>query len=216
MTIQTRLQPGLLAYVIHVPTDPNTVRAQSDTTAVQTGLLHPGVVMEVIAGPIYNDGMIFWQVRSPALAQPGWTSEANQATGEHYLAPVPIHHECTSAYPSRLQVGDLVLDQSAGGAAVALSVTDGPFCAVGHLIWNLTGAQGQISQEERPTLLPLVINFNRQPWGSFHVVQPGDTWSALAVRFGFGANWQALQDKNPGLVRPHDVLELGDLLWVEP
>lgn len=214
MTLQTQLQPEMLAYVIHVPTDPNTVRAEPDTAAAKTGLLHPGVVMEVIAGPVYNDGMIFWQVRSPALAQPGWTSEANQVKGESYLAPVMIHGECAGNYLSRLQVGDLVLDRSAGG--VPMIVTAGPFCAAGNVIWTLAGAQGATSMQERTTLLPLVINFNSQPWGRFHVVQPGETWSTLAVRFGFGANWQALQAKNPGLVRPQDVLELGDLLWVEP
>lgn len=216
MTLQTRLQPGMLAYVIHVPIDPNTVRTQPDTQAPTSGLLHPGVVMEVMAGPVYNDGMIFWQVRSPALAQPGWTSEGNQPKAEYYLAPVAIHPECAGEYPSRLQVGDLVLDYGADGPRVPLTVTDGPFCAAGQVIWGMMGVQDPLSWQESAALFPLVINFNRQPWGRFHVVQPGDTWSALAQRFGFGTDWPALQAKNLGLVRSHDVLEPGDLLSVEP
>ena len=127
-----------------------------------------------------------------------------------------IHPECAGEYPSRLQVGDLVLDYGADGPRVPLTVTDGPFCAAGQVIWGMMGVQDPLSWQESAALLPLVINFNHQPWGRFHVVQPGDTWSALAQRFGFGADWPALQAKNPGLVRPHDVLEPGDLLSVEP
>ena len=169
MTIQTRLQPGMLAYVLHVPTVPNTVRAQPDTQAPKTGLLQPGVVMEILDNPgyptypVHQDGMIFWWVRSPALAQPGWTSEGDTS---YFLAPVAIHPECAGDYPSRLHVGDLVLDKSAGGRGSQRVITDGPFCAAGTVVWALSGDHPFGSTAERDGIEPLVIHHKDKPWAA--------------------------------------------------
>ena len=48
--------------------------------------------------------------------------------------------------------------------------------------------------------------------GQWYVVQPGDSWSAIAAKFR--TTVAALQQANPTLKRPQDVIHPGDRMWI--
>ncbi|MFN8445643.1 MAG: hypothetical protein U0175_32930 [Caldilineaceae bacterium] len=50
-----KLQPGTLAYVLHESPQANLVRSTHILDAAVDGRLHPGVIMEIIQGSVYDD-----------------------------------------------------------------------------------------------------------------------------------------------------------------
>ena len=180
----THLAPGTLVYVLYDTVNANIVRESPDTSDRRVAQLPPRSVAEVLGGPIYNDGHIFWQVRVPASDVEGWTSQGNGQ--DLYLRPVIEQVVCPGLPTSLLQRGDraMVTQIPAGannlrkepGTAVEnapiasmgngeqMIIVDGPAC-VNEIIWWAvkadSGASGWTAEAKgnERYLLPVEVGY---------------------------------------------------------
>ncbi len=123
----TRLSTGMLAYVVHIPVaddgegegdiiiDDNAKGSLStplpgdDQAGVPigpTGQLELGDVVDILGGPTYADGMIWWEVSREASPDRVWVSEGDNE--KYYLAPLRSRLICSDLLPSRVAQYDLV------------------------------------------------------------------------------------------------------------
>lgn len=79
----SRLTPGGLGAVTHIPNLPNTVRAQPNIQSNRLGQIPVGGVFNVLSGPYCNNGGAWWQVSYGNLV--GWTLESG--SGNYWLEP---------------------------------------------------------------------------------------------------------------------------------
>lgn len=91
---QSSLRPVILAQVSENPPVSNRVRVEPGTSGEVRGLLGPGEVVLVMAGPTCADGYAWWQIQSLAgLA--GWTAEGDETSA--WLVPFPPSFAAPSA-----------------------------------------------------------------------------------------------------------------------
>ncbi len=65
---------------------PNRVRSEPEVGDNIIGLLYPGVIVRVLAGPVCADGLVFWKVESATIpGGMGWTAEGDGK--EYWLEP---------------------------------------------------------------------------------------------------------------------------------
>jgi hypothetical protein len=183
MTHFNHFMPGTMVYVTFDLASPNRLRAMPRIDAAVVGRLPPRSVVEVLGGPAYHNGHIFWQIRAPVSGQVGWTSQGTDS--ELYLRPVIEHVVCPGAPTSLLQPNDramaalkpadpaivrrgpgqacpLVGEIPPGGL---LTILDGPACLNGFVWWEIhadSGVQGWTPEGE-PTLrwlLPIEVGYS--------------------------------------------------------
>lgn len=235
MALESRLQKGQLAFVLHTPPLPNRVR---NTPSIQNstviGWIPPGVTMTLSDGPVEANGVLWWKVQSEGAKLTGWTSERDASN--FFLGPIEERSLCTHAVRARLHKGDGVIVQgptsifarSMPGLEGAIIETlapgseftliGGPICLNGCAWWNVNDNQaGQTrwvaeGQAGHYLLAPLSVNNKGAVAGHYHGVQAGETWATLAQKFKITST--LLQSLNLGLKRPGLVLKPGDRMWI--
>lgn len=87
----TRLIPGMYAQVASSSASSNRVRAQPSISGEVIGQIYPGASFQVIAGPVCDNGFVFWQVSHPSIpGGTGWTAEGYGS--EYYIDPyIPMY-----------------------------------------------------------------------------------------------------------------------------
>ncbi len=180
----THLAPGTLVYVLYDTAVANIVRESPDTNDRTVAQLPPRAVAEILGGPVYNDGHVFWQVRVPASGVEGWTSQGNGQ--DLYLRPVIEQVICPGLPTSLLQRGDraMVTWIPAGvnnlrkepGTAVdnvpnagivnggQMIIVDGPACVDEIIWWTVetdSGRHGWIAEAKGTEryLLPVEVGY---------------------------------------------------------
>jgi len=229
------LQPGVLAYVLHEPPLPNRVRNDHSPDASVLGWLHPGVVMEIIQGPVTVGDVVWWQVQSTYAGVSGWTmgSQAGQA----FLAPIPLWSTCPLSVTSRLNIGDRAMvsldppnpnhvrpEPRLSSPAFERLLNPGDEMLVlhgaacnDHITWRQIAAtndlvgwtgEGDIGHY---WLEPVVIGHDTQPAGHYYKVQAGDTLHKIATHFG--KSLEQVVAANPGITNPAQI-EIDQRVWI--
>jgi hypothetical protein len=159
-----RLHPG--DAVTLVKGQPNRIREAPGLAAGRTAFsISAGEVWYVLAGPVCQDGMNWFQVGQGDAV--GWTSEGTPAEG-YYLGRVtrPVTGTtagvCAANYPTRLAVGMEVsvgdgvrqhirLQPRKSAPAVAwlppgqaVTIVGGPTCADGWIWWKIANSAGRV------------------------------------------------------------------------
>ena len=163
----SHFMPGTMVYVTNDTDDANRLRELPGTRATELGRLPPRTVVEVLGGPAYNDGHIYWQVREPATERVGWTSQG--CDKEVYLRAVIEQVVCPGLPTSLLQRGDRAMvalrpsDPSTTRASpgtesdvvgeippgAELTVLDGPACMEESVWWEVKtdyGLRGWVAE----------------------------------------------------------------------
>lgn len=84
--LDSRLDIGKQARVSTNPPSPNNVRIGPDKRADLIGQIQPGERIEILGGPICEDGATWWEIRSLATGMKGYTLEGDNTT--YWLEPV--------------------------------------------------------------------------------------------------------------------------------
>lgn len=84
--LDTRLDIGRRARVSNDPPTPNNVRDSPNKNGRLVGQIQPGEEVEILDGPICDQGLTWWQVRSSKSGLQGYTLEGDQKT--YWLVPV--------------------------------------------------------------------------------------------------------------------------------
>lgn len=84
--LDSRLDIGRRAKVSDSPPVPNNVRDSPMKTARLLGQIQPGEEVEILDGPICDQGLTWWLVRSSKSSLQGYTLEGDQKT--YWLVPV--------------------------------------------------------------------------------------------------------------------------------
>lgn len=82
----TRLQVGMNAVVNDDPPLPNRVRVEPNTESLILGYVQPGERVEILSGPVCQDGWVWWNVISLETGLNGWTSEGDGT--DYWLVPL--------------------------------------------------------------------------------------------------------------------------------
>jgi hypothetical protein len=82
----TRLIKGGKAIVKLEPPLPNRLRSEPDRRAEILGQIEPGEMINLIDGPVCQNGWIWWYVQSRQSGLRGWTSEGDR--NEYWLSPL--------------------------------------------------------------------------------------------------------------------------------
>lgn len=162
--VACRLAPRLHVgdAVTLVKGQPNRIRQAPGLAAARTAFrISAGEVWYVLAGPVCQDGMNWFQVGQGDAV--GWTSEGTPAEG-YYLGridevPAVGGQVCASerlAAGLQVMVGDSQRQQVRAGARksaarvawlsprVPVTITDGPRCADGWVWWYVSNANGTV------------------------------------------------------------------------
>ncbi len=83
----TNLRVGINAIVNQNPSIPNRVRIEPNNESVIIGYIQPGETVEILAGPVCNNGWVWWNIISLQSGLTGWTSEGNGV--DYWLIPAP-------------------------------------------------------------------------------------------------------------------------------
>ena len=183
MTHFNHFMPGTMVYVTFDLASSNRLRTMPRTNAAVVGRLPPRSVVEVLGGPAYHNGHIFWQIRTPVTGQVGWTSQG--ADGEVFLRPVIEHVVCPSAPTSLLQPDDRAMvalmpmepnivrcgpgrtNPALGNIAPGglLTILDGPACIDGFVWWEVhadSGVRGWTAEGDPAMrwLLPIEVGYS--------------------------------------------------------
>jgi len=86
----TRLDVGMNAFVAFDPPLPNRVRQGPGENFKIIDRINPGVVFQVIDGPVCVDDVNWWKVKGTDRNFEGWTMEANE---QYYLVPCSSNYE---------------------------------------------------------------------------------------------------------------------------
>jgi streptogramin lyase len=82
----TRLEKGGRAVVNLDPPVPNRVRSEPHARAEVIGQIEPGEMINLVDGPICNNGWVWWYIQSRKSGLTGWTSEGDR--NEYWLSPL--------------------------------------------------------------------------------------------------------------------------------
>lgn len=83
-----RLAEGVRAVVTYRDSQPKNLRAEPSRNAAIVNQLIEGIAVDLLDGPVCNDGLNWWQVRvvgSPETV--GWMAEGGTAAGGYWLLP---------------------------------------------------------------------------------------------------------------------------------
>lgn len=166
---QSRLRPMILAQVSYEPPISNRVRSEPGTSSEIIGLLGPGEVVLVTAGPECADGYAWWQVQSLAgLA--GWSTEGDE-TG-YWLAQFPPSLPAPAAAENIVTLTARQVDGANDiEAAIIQATADGK--RPGIVI--LDGKDGPFIYEEADHSLNLFVsNLTMQGVNQARIVNCGD------------------------------------------
>lgn len=83
----SRLDVGRLAQVATDPPAANNVRSGPNRSASLVGQIQPGEKIEITGGPVCEDGLTWWQIRSLDTGLQGYTLEGDLQT--YWLVPLP-------------------------------------------------------------------------------------------------------------------------------
>ncbi len=83
----TKLRVGINAVVNQSPPIPNRIRIEPNNESVILGYIQPGEIVEILAGPVCNNGWVWWNVISLKSGLTGWTSEGDGV--DYWLIPAP-------------------------------------------------------------------------------------------------------------------------------
>ena len=184
MTHFAHFPPGTLVYVLNDKTDANIVRSTPNTSAVPVAQLPPRAVAEVLGGPVYNDGHVFWQIRVPSANMEGWTSQGDGRT--LYLRAVIEQVVCPGLPTSFLQLRDraMVTPFPPG----ANTVRTGPGLGQGNPPVGEIPNRGQMDIEDGPACVDGIVwwlvKADNGVWGWTAEVQGSDRY-LLPVEVGY-------------------------------
>ena len=82
----TNLRVGMKAVVNNDPPIPNRVRIEPNTESLILGYIQPGEIVEVLTGPVCQNGWVWWNILSRETGLNGWTSEGDGT--DYWLLPV--------------------------------------------------------------------------------------------------------------------------------
>jgi hypothetical protein len=85
--LDSRLDIGRNARVTSDPPQPNNVREGPGRGLRLVGQIQPGEEIEVTDGPVCDNGLVWWRIRSLVNGLQGYTLEGDQKT--YWLVPVP-------------------------------------------------------------------------------------------------------------------------------
>lgn len=237
----TQLAVGMLAYVLHEPGSPNRVRSTPNGAII--GRLHPGTVMKILEGPAVDGPYIWWKIDSPVANLTGWTAEGTpgqyylspirsqsycpgllpgrlQVGDRVMVTDDPNEPNVIRTEPSKSS--DLIGRLQPGEEAIIIGDVQ---CDLAHHIqyWQIAlspdfvGWTGECDGANY-WLEPVIVNRNGRQMGYYYQVQPSESWSVIAHALDGGLEGgmtvAQLQALNPELVRPGDVLHVGDRLWI--
>lgn len=85
--VRSRMQVGMQAQIALDPPLPNRVRETPSALAKIAGFIDPGGKLEILEGPVCEEGWIWWRVKELDSDLTGWTAEGD--TSGYWLVPLP-------------------------------------------------------------------------------------------------------------------------------
>jgi hypothetical protein len=86
----TKLQVGIDAVVSDEPAIPNRVRVEPNFQSLILGYVEPGERVEILDGPVCQDGWVWWYINSQESGLKGWSSEGDGT--DYWLVAVPDYN----------------------------------------------------------------------------------------------------------------------------
>lgn len=155
--MQTRITIGTATAQVEQGGIPNTLRAfpsVDDTIAPRLGVIQPSRTIDrVIAGPVCNQGFVWWLVEIDNIV--AWTAESNASSSDYYLASISEIVATTAVSLEELQVSERPVTgiefSSDGSRIFTASLAQGFGDAVTGFvtIWDADGQQ--LARIEEPS-----------------------------------------------------------------